>query len=77
MLHWLRSSSSDTINDMEDYKTTSTDDVNASSSYIEDYATTSIDDNRREALLSPSTMELDQPGGSSDEHCDVTSNGTS
>jgi hypothetical protein len=35
---------------------------------MEDYATTITDEQRREESSSPSTMELDQPGGSSLDH---------
>jgi hypothetical protein len=46
----------------------------SSSSNIEDNAMTNTDDNQWEALPSSSTMELDQPGGSFDEHRYVSSN---
>jgi hypothetical protein len=47
-----------------------------SSSCIE-YATTGTEDIQREASPSLSPMELDQPGGSTDEHGYVSSNGIS
>jgi hypothetical protein len=72
----------DTINNMEDFRSTSpggqqADGAASSSSNIEDYATTNTDDNRRETLPSPSTMERDQPRGSSLEHRNVSSHGAS
>ncbi len=47
-----------------------------SSTYI-DYATTGTEDIQREDSPSLSTTELDQPGGTSDEHCYVPWNGIS
>jgi hypothetical protein len=70
----------DTIN-MADFQPPSpggqADEGATSSLYIEDYATTNTDKNQREALPSSSTMELDQPRGSSDEHRYDSLNGTS
>ena len=51
-------------------------DVAILSSYIK-YVTTGTEDIQREALSSLSTTEIDQPGGSSDKHFYVPSNGIS